>query len=69
VGPRTGLDSVLKSKSSQPLPGLEPPFIQPVAQRYKTEIPWLFLFMNLELLFLLWLTKLFSCYAVRSVNI
>jgi hypothetical protein len=30
VGPRAGLDAVLK-KNTQPLPGLEPPIIQPVA--------------------------------------
>jgi hypothetical protein len=31
VGPRTGLDVVVRRKSSQPLRGLEPPIIQPVA--------------------------------------
>jgi hypothetical protein len=30
-----------EEKSSQPLPGLEPPIIQPVAQRYTTELSWL----------------------------
>jgi hypothetical protein len=29
---------VVKEKNSQPLPGLEPPIIQPVAQRYTTEL-------------------------------
>jgi hypothetical protein len=37
VCPRAGLDAVAKTKS-QPLPGLEPPIIQPVAQRYTTEL-------------------------------
>jgi hypothetical protein len=27
-----------EEKNSQPLPGLEPPIIQPVAQRYTTEL-------------------------------
>jgi hypothetical protein len=31
-----------EEKNSQPLPGLEPPIIQPVAQRYTTELSWLF---------------------------
>jgi len=30
-----------KEKNSQPLPGLEYPFIQPVAKRYTTELSWL----------------------------
>jgi hypothetical protein len=34
VGPRTGLDE----KNSQLLPGLEPPIMQFVAQRYTTEL-------------------------------
>jgi hypothetical protein len=28
-------------KNSQPLPGIEIPIIQPVAQRYTTELSWL----------------------------
>jgi hypothetical protein len=32
-----------EEKNSQPLPGLEPPIIQPVAQRYTTELSWLML--------------------------
>jgi hypothetical protein len=32
VGPRAGLDTVVKT--SQPLPGLEPPIIHPLAQRH-----------------------------------
>jgi hypothetical protein len=27
-----------EEKNSQPLPGLEPPIIQPIAQRYTTEL-------------------------------
>jgi hypothetical protein len=30
-GPRTGLDAVVERKNSQPLPGLEPSIIQPIA--------------------------------------
>jgi hypothetical protein len=29
-----------EDKNSQPLPGIEPPIIQPVAQRYTAELPW-----------------------------
>jgi hypothetical protein len=32
-----------EEKNSQPLPGLEPPIIQPVAQRYTTELSRLLL--------------------------
>jgi hypothetical protein len=35
VDPRAGLDAVVEKKNSHPLPGLEPPIIQPVAQRYR----------------------------------
>jgi hypothetical protein len=43
VGPRTGLDTVVgQEKNSQPLPGLELPIIQPLAQSYTTELYWLF---------------------------
>jgi hypothetical protein len=38
VDPRTGPDAVGVEKNSQPLPGLEHPIIQPVAQRYNTEL-------------------------------
>jgi hypothetical protein len=38
VGPRADLD-VDEERSSQSLPGFEPPIIQPVAQRYTTELP------------------------------
>jgi hypothetical protein len=30
-----------EEKNSQPLPGLEPPVIQPVAQCYTTDLSWL----------------------------
>jgi len=35
VGLRAGLDAVVKRKISQPLPGLEPPFIEPVLYKYE----------------------------------
>jgi hypothetical protein len=38
VGPRAGLDEAVKRKTSQPLPGLEPPIIQPVAQSYTADV-------------------------------
>jgi hypothetical protein len=38
VGPRAGLDAVVKKKISEPLLGLENPIIQPVTQRYTTEL-------------------------------
>jgi hypothetical protein len=36
VGPRGGRGG--EEKNPQPLPGLEPPITQPVAQRYSTEL-------------------------------
>jgi hypothetical protein len=38
VSPRASLDTVVSRKNSQPLPGLEPAIIHPVAQRYTTEL-------------------------------
>jgi hypothetical protein len=38
MGPRAGLNAVVKRKIHQRLPRLEPPIIQPVAQRYTTEL-------------------------------
>jgi hypothetical protein len=34
---RAGVDAVVK-RESHPLPGLEPPIIHPIAQRYTTEL-------------------------------
>jgi hypothetical protein len=36
VGSSDGLDAI--TKNFHPLPGFEPPIIQPVAQRYTTEL-------------------------------
>jgi hypothetical protein len=36
-GPQNRSGRSGEEKNSQPLPGLEPPIIQPVAQRYTTE--------------------------------
>jgi hypothetical protein len=38
VGPRAGLDAVVRIKIPSPLPGPEPLIIQSVAQRYATEL-------------------------------
>jgi hypothetical protein len=38
MGPRAQSERGGEEKNSYHLPGLEPPFIQPVAQRYKTEL-------------------------------
>jgi hypothetical protein len=38
VDPRAGLNTVVKRKIPNALPGLEPPTIQSVAQRYTTEL-------------------------------
>jgi hypothetical protein len=38
VGPRAGLDVVLKRKIPQSLPGPNLPIIQPVAERYTAEL-------------------------------
>jgi hypothetical protein len=37
VGPRAGLDTIVKEKF-QTLPGPEPLIVQPIAQRYTTEL-------------------------------
>jgi hypothetical protein len=42
VGPRAGIDTVVKRKNSQPLSGHVPPFIQPVVQRYIYELSRIF---------------------------
>jgi hypothetical protein len=49
VGPRTVLDAVVKRKNSQPVPEVEPSIIQPVAQRYTTELSQLLLLLLLLL--------------------
>jgi hypothetical protein len=36
MGPKAGLDAVVKKKIPQPLSGLEHPITEPVAQRYAT---------------------------------
>jgi hypothetical protein len=49
AGPQSHLDAVVKKKQSQPLPGLEPPIIQPVVQRYTTELSnniYIYIYMN-----------------------
>jgi hypothetical protein len=38
AGPQSRYGRGCEEKSSQSLPGLEPPIIQPVAQRYTTEL-------------------------------
>jgi hypothetical protein len=42
-GPQSRSGRGGEEKNSQPLPGLEPPIIQPVAQRYTSELSWLLL--------------------------
>jgi hypothetical protein len=37
VGSRVSLDAVVRKKNTQPLPRLESPIVQPVAQRYAAE--------------------------------
>jgi len=39
VGPRAGLDAAVKRKIPTPYWNSHPPIIQPVAQRYTTEVP------------------------------
>jgi hypothetical protein len=38
LGPRAGLEAVVRRKIPIPLPGLKPPTSQPVAQSYTTEL-------------------------------
>jgi hypothetical protein len=40
-GPQSQSVCCGEEKNSQPTPGLEPQIIQPVAQRYSTELSWL----------------------------
>jgi hypothetical protein len=40
-GPQSRSGRGGEKKHSRPLPELEPPIIQPVAQRYTTDLPWL----------------------------
>jgi hypothetical protein len=40
-GPESWSGHSGKEKNSQPLPGLKPPIIKPIAQRYTTELSWL----------------------------
>jgi hypothetical protein len=47
-GPQSSSGRDGKEKNSQPQPGLEPPIIQPVAQRYTAELSWL-LFQAIEI--------------------
>jgi hypothetical protein len=42
-GPQSRSGRGGEEKDSQPLPGLEPPIIQPVVQRYTTELSRLFI--------------------------
>jgi hypothetical protein len=62
VGPRAGLDAVAWRKIFHPLPGLESPSIQPVAQRYTTvpNIGETLLFSSLLFSSLLFSSLLFS---------
>jgi hypothetical protein len=41
VSPKAVLDAVAKRKIPSPCRDFEPPVIQPVAQRYTTELSWL----------------------------
>jgi hypothetical protein len=43
-GPQSRSGRGGEKKHSQPLPGLEPPIIQPVTQHYTTELSWLVYF-------------------------
>jgi hypothetical protein len=38
VDPRSGLDTVVRIKAHSPLLGLVPPIVQPIVQRYNTEL-------------------------------
>jgi hypothetical protein len=38
-----------EEKNSQPLPGLEPLIVQPVAQHYTTELFWLLLRVSIKI--------------------
>jgi hypothetical protein len=44
LGPRASLDAVVKRKIPSPCRDSNPPIIQPVAQRYTTELSWLLIY-------------------------
>jgi hypothetical protein len=46
VGPRTSLNAVEKRKIPSPYWDSNPPIIQPIAQRYTTELYWLLSFIK-----------------------
>jgi hypothetical protein len=48
-GPQSRSGRGGEEQNSQPLPGLEPPIIQPVAQHYTTELPRLHIYLYLEI--------------------
>jgi hypothetical protein len=60
VGPRAGLDAVLKRKIPTSLVGLEPPVVQLVAQRYTTELTLLLTHGHNDLISPFFLTNLGS---------
>jgi hypothetical protein len=45
-GPQSRSERGGKEKNSQPLPGLEPPIIQPVVHHYTTELSRLLIYLN-----------------------
>jgi hypothetical protein len=53
VGPKTGLEAVVKEKNSQSLPRLEPPIFQRVAQRYTAELYRLLMMMMMMMMMMI----------------
>jgi len=45
-GPQSWFGSGGEEKNSQPMPGLDSPIIQPVAQHYTTELSWSLFYSN-----------------------
>jgi hypothetical protein len=58
VGPRAGLDVVVKRKTPSTCWDSNPPIIQPVAQRYTTELS--------QLLFYRWYSSIFTLLSAKS---
>jgi hypothetical protein len=70
-GPQSRSGRGGEEKNSQPLPGLEPPIIQPVAQRYTAELSHSIFFklVEVKVKLTLWLTKRHAVKAYWGVEV
>jgi hypothetical protein len=62
VGPRAGLDMVVKSKIPRPCWDLNPPIIQAIAQHYTSELSQLLHYFIIDIIYVLKASKyMFTC--------